>query len=64
MGWCNMREFVEYAFYGDVVGKPVALVKKFYILYCKLFKCEEVDNIESLICNEYGLLIEKGMFTK
>lgn len=64
MGWCNMREFVEYAFYGDVVGKPVALVKKFYTLYCKLFKREEVDNIESLICNEYGLLIEKGVFTK
>lgn len=64
MGWCNMMEFVEYAFYGDVVGKPVALVKKFYTLYCKLFKCEEVDNIEILICNEYGLLIEKGVFTK
>lgn len=64
MGWCNMREFVEYAFYGDVVGKPVTLVKKFYTLYCKLFNCEKVDNIESLICNEYDLFIEKGVFTK
>lgn len=64
MGWCNMREFVEYAFYGNVVGKPITLVKKFYILYCKLFKLKEVGNIVSLICDEYGLFIEKGVFTK
>lgn len=59
-----MREFIEYTFYGDVVGKSVELVKQLYKLYCKLFGVEEVDNVESRICNEYGLFINKGVFTK
>lgn len=57
-------EFVEYAFYGDVVGKSVKQVKQLYKIYCKLFECGEVDNIENIICNEYGLFIEGGVFTK
>lgn len=59
-----MRKFVEYAFYGDAVGKSVVLVKRLYKIYCKLFNVEEVDNVENVICNEYGLFIERGVFTK
>lgn len=59
-----MREFIEYTFYGDVVGKSVKQVKQLYKLYCKLFDIEEVDNVENRICNEYNLFIEKGVFTK
>lgn len=59
-----MREFIEYAFYGDVVGKSVKQVKQLYNIYCKLFVCDEVDNIENRICNEYRLFIEKGYFIK
>ena len=59
-----MRDFVEYAFYGDVVGKSVKQVKQLYKIYCKLFECDEVDNVENRICNEYGLFIEKGYFVK
>ena len=59
-----MREFIEYAFYGDVIGKSVKQVRQVYKIYCKLFKCDEVDNVESKICNEYELFIEKGVFTK
>lgn len=59
-----MMEFIEYTFYGDVVGKSVKQVGKLYKVYCKLFNCEEVDNVENRICNEYNLFIEKGVFTK
>lgn len=59
-----MREFIEYTFYGDVVGKSVKQVKQLYKLYCKLFDIEEVDNVENRICNECDLFIEKGVFTK
>lgn len=59
-----MREFIEYTFYGDVVGKSVKQVKQLYKLYCKLFGIEAVDNVENRICNECNLFIEKGVFTK
>lgn len=59
-----MRKFVEYAFYGDVVGKFVKQVKQLYKLYCKLFNIEEVDHVENRICNEYNLFIVKGRFEK
>lgn len=59
-----MREFVEYTFYGNVVGKSVKQVRQLYKIYCKLFDVEEVDNVENEICNEYNLFIEKGVFTK
>lgn len=59
-----MREFIEYTFYGDVVGKSVKQVKQLYKLYCKLFDVEEVDNVINRICNEYNLFIERGVFTK
>lgn len=59
-----MREFIEYTFYGDVVGKSVKQVKQLYKLYCKLFNIEEVDNVENRICNEYNLFIVKGRFEK
>lgn len=59
-----MRKFVDYAYYGDVVGKSVKQVRQIYKLYCKLFNVEEVDNVENRICNEYNLFIEKGVFTK
>nr|DAG81769.1 MAG TPA: hypothetical protein [Bacteriophage sp.] len=59
-----MREFVDYAYYGNVVGKSVKQVRQIYKIYCKLFNVEEVDNVESRICNEYDLFIEKGVFTK
>lgn len=59
-----MREFVEYTFYGNVVGKSVKQVRQLYEIYCKLFNIEEVDNVENRICNEYNLFIEKGVFTK
>ena len=58
------NDFVDYAFYGDVVGKSTDLVEKLYQVYCKLFNVEEVDNIVNQICNEYNLFIEKGVFTK
>ena len=59
-----MRKFVDYAYYGDVVGKSVKQVRQIYKLYCKLFNVDEVDNVENRICNEYNLFIEKGVFTK
>lgn len=59
-----MKDFVDYAFYGDVVGKSVQQVRAVYKLYCKLFDVEEVDNMEAEICKECGLFIEKGVFTK
>lgn len=59
-----MREFIEYAFYGDVVGQSVKQVKQLYKLYCQLFNIEEVDHVANRICNEYGLFIEKGRFEK
>lgn len=60
-----VRAFVNYAFIcGDVVGQSVKLVERLYKIYCELFEIEEVDNIANRICNEYGLFIEKGVFTK
>lgn len=59
-----MRKFIEYTFYGEVLGKSVKQVRQLYKLYCKLFDIEEVDNVENRICNEYNLFIEKGVFTK
>lgn len=63
-GGFQMREFVEYAFYGDVEGLSVKLVTVIYKRYCKLFGIEEVDNVENRICNEYNLFIVKGRFEK
>lgn len=59
-----MRKFVEYAFYGDVEGLSVKLVTVIYKRYCKLFGIEAIEHVESRICNEYGLFIENGVFTK
>lgn len=59
-----MLEFVDYAYYGNVVGKSVKQVRQIYKIYCKLFNVEEVDNVENRICNEYDLFIENGVFTK
>lgn len=58
-----MREFVDYAYYGDIVGHSVKQVRQIYKIYCKLFGVGEVDNVENRICNEYNLFIEKGVFT-
>lgn len=57
-------DFINYAFYGDVIGKSTDIVEKLYHVYCKLFNVEEVDNIVNRICNEYELFIVKGKFEK
>ena len=57
-------DFINYAFYGDVIGKSTDIVEKLYHVYCKLFNVEEVDNIVNRICNEYDLFIVKGIFEK
>lgn len=57
-------DFINYAFYGDVVGKSVSLVEKLYPIYCKLFNVEECDNIVNRICNKYDLFVDKGVFYK
>lgn len=59
-----MKDFIDYAFYGNVVGHDVKTVKNAYMIYCKLFEVKEVDNIENRICNEYGLFIEKVVFVE
>lgn len=57
-------DFINYAFYGDVIGKSVDMTEKLYHVYCKLFNVDEVDNISNRICNEYDLFIVKGKFEK
>ena len=59
-----VRSYVDYAFYGDVIGKSINVVEKSYPIYCKLFGYEEIDNIVNRICNEYDLVIENGVFCK
>lgn len=57
-------DFVNYAFYGDIIGKHVDFVEKLYLVYCKLFNVDKCDNIVNRICNEYNLFIVKGVFCK
>ena len=57
-------KFIEYSFYGEIVGKNTDLVEKLYHVYCKLFNVKEVDNIVNRICNKYDLFIVKGVFKK
>lgn len=65
MGWCNsMKDFIDYAFNGVIVGRTVNMVERLYPIYCKLFKVEEVNNIVNRICNKYDLFIVKGVFKK
>lgn len=59
-----MKDFIDYAFNGVIVGRTVNMVERLYPIYCKLFKVEEVDNICNRICNEYDLFIVKGRFEK
>nr|DAG43699.1 MAG TPA: hypothetical protein [Caudoviricetes sp.] len=55
-----IKEFIDYAFYGNIVGHDVKTIENAYKVYCKLFDVKEVDNILNRICNEYLLFIEKG----
>ena len=59
-----IREFIEYAFYGNVVGHNMKTIENAYTMYCKLFDVEMVDNIVNRICNEYGVFIEKGVIVE
>lgn len=55
-----MKDFIEYAFYGDVIGHDVNTIEKAYEIYCKLTNCERKDEIVNRICNEYNLFIDRG----
>ena len=55
-----MKEFIDYAFYGSVVGHSVDTIEKAYDVYCKLVNCEHKDEIVNRICNEYNLFIDGG----
>lgn len=59
-----IREFIEYAFYGNVVGHEVKTIENAYTMYCKLFGIKEVDNVVNRICNEYRLFVEKGVIVE
>ena len=59
-----IEKFINYAFYGEIVGKEVKMIENAYMMYCKLFEIEEVDNIVNRICNENNLYIEKGVIVK
>lgn len=55
-----IKEFVNYTYYGDIVGRKVKQIEELYPVYCKLNNVEELDNIVNRICNEYELLVQKG----
>lgn len=59
-----IKKFIDYAFCGNVVGKDVKTIEHSYVIYCKLFEIEEVDNIVNRICNENGLFVEKGVIVE
>ena len=59
-----IKKFIDYAFYGNVLGQEVKTTEHAYVIYCKLFEIEEVNNIVSRICNEYGLFVEKGVIVE
>nr|DAH45187.1 MAG TPA: hypothetical protein [Caudoviricetes sp.] len=59
-----IKEFIDYAFYGNIVGHDVKMIENAYKVYCKLFGIEEVDNILNRICNEYRLFIEGGVIVE
>lgn len=58
-----MDAFINYAFYGNVIGQSVRTIENAYLIYCKLVDIEPVDNVANRICNEYNLFIEKGVLT-
>lgn len=55
-----MKEFIDYAFYGNVVGQSVSTIENAYSVYCKLFGIEPQNEIVNRICNEYELVIYGG----
>lgn len=58
-----MDAFINYAFYGNVIGKSVRTIENAYEVYCKLVDDEPADEIVNRICNKYDLFVEKGVIT-
>lgn len=55
-----MKHFIDYAFNGDVIGKSVSTINNAYVVYCKLFDIDPLDEVVNRICNEFNLFIENG----
>lgn len=62
-----IKDFIDWAFYGDVNNKPVDTVYKSYLCYCTLFgydNCYDNKELMQQICSEYSCMISKGNYVK
>lgn len=55
-----MKEFINYAFYGNVIGHTVSTIETAYRVYCELFGMVPKDEPVNRICNEFNLYIKEG----
>lgn len=60
-----IHNFIRYALFGNVIGKPTDLVYQLYKVYQILFKTEELDRneLQTLICQEYYCMINNGVYS-
>lgn len=60
----EVNSFIDWAFYGDIIGKPVNTVQNSYDIYCKLFGYDELDRkeLQKQICECCNAVIDKGYY--
>lgn len=64
---CMIRDFIGWAFYGNVVGKRIDIVNRCYVIYCSNFGIDEpLENkkLQALICQEFNCVLSNGVYTK
>lgn len=62
-----IKNFIDYAFYGDVTDKPIEVVYKLYLIYCNLFGIEnKLDNktLQDEICKCCNVIKLKNKYVK
>lgn len=61
-----IKNFIEWAFYGDVITKPVNTVQISYDIYCNLFGYDKLDRkeLQQKICKCCNVIIVNGYYKK
>lgn len=62
-----IKDFIEWAFYGNIVGKRIDIVNRCYSIYCSNFGIEEqLENkeLQTLICQECNCMLSNGVYKR
>lgn len=62
-----IEDFIEWAFYGNIVGKRIDIVNRCYTIYCSYFGIEEPLNnkeLQVLICQECNCMLLNGVYKR